>query len=147
MVAGPPDGASGLLAGTALGVALALFVWRSLRRAAAPFEPLASWRDGALSSDGTITPADGGATVRVSGPMLARSGRVVFRGTTAEAAAEEPPGPYRDPARHDVVEAHPCTSAQFAEMTAHVGEVWAAWALLVATAGAAPLVVALLTLR
>lgn len=43
-VAGPRDGAVGLLAGTALGAALALFVWRSSRRAVAPFEPLASWR-------------------------------------------------------------------------------------------------------
>lgn len=145
-VAGPRDGAVGLLAGTALGAALALFVWRGARRAAAPFEPLASWRDGELSPDGTITPADGGAIVRVSGPMLGRSGRVVFRGAATE-AAEEPPGPYRDAARHEVVEAHPCTSAQLAEMTTHVREAWAAWALLVATAGAAPLVVALLTVQ
>jgi len=143
-VAGPRDGAVGLLAGTALGAALALFVWRSSRRAVAPFEPLASWRDGELSSDGTILPADGGATVRVSGPMLGRSGRVVFRSTTAQTAAEEPPGPYRDAARHEAAEAHPCTSARLAEMTAHVREAWAAWAILVAAAGAAPLVVALL---
>jgi hypothetical protein len=146
-VAGPRDGALGLLAGTALGTALALFVWRSTQRAVAPFEPLASWRDGELSPDGTITPTDGGALVRVSGPMLGRSGRVVFRGAAAEVAAEEPPGPYRDVALQVVVEAHPCTSAGLAEMTARVREAWAAWALVVATAGVAPRVAALLTIQ
>ncbi len=96
-----------------------------------------------------LNPSAGSATAASAAraALLGRAGRVVFRGVAVEASVGERAVPYRSAARGEAAAAHMGTRVEVTERVAHVREAWAAWALLVATAAVAPLVVALLTTR